>query len=93
MTAGVVVDVGNTVYSLVLDKVGNRLNESLFVNLIGKLGDNNAHSAVFVFFDFCPCPDGNFASARRISGTDSGATHDNTGGRKVRSFDVLHEFF
>ena len=93
MTAGVVVDVGNTVDSLVLDKVGNRLNESLFVNLIGKLGHDNAHSAVFVFLDFRSCPDSDFPSARCVSGTDSGATHNNTGGRKVRSFDVLHEFF
>ena len=93
MSSGVVVDVGNAVNSFILNEIGNRLDQSLFVDLIGELGHNNAHSAVFIFFDFRSGSYSDFTSARCVSGTDSGATHNDTGGREIRPLDVFHEFF
>ena len=93
VSVGVVLQIGNAFNSLVLDEVGNFFNKSSFVYAVRKFGYDNLKSVVFGFLDFGSCTNNDFASAGSISFSYALCTHNYAVGRKVRTFDVLHNFF
>ncbi len=92
LAAGIVVDVGNALNTLILHEVGDAFNQPRLVDLIGKLGHDNRKPAVFLVFDnFRARAQGDFAAPRRVSGTDARSAHNDTRRGEVGSFDVLHQ--
>ena len=81
---GIVVDVGNALYSLILDKLRDALDKSCLVHLIRQLRNDNFKSAVlFVFDNFGARSERYLASARCISGAYACSAHYDAGRRKI----------
>ena len=91
LTVGVVLNVRNTVNSLVFHKVGNVFDKSCLVDLIRQFGNNNLVSAVFSLYNLCFGSHGNFTSAGRISGSYTASAHNNAACRKVRAGHIVHK--
>ena len=90
-TVGVILDVGNALDALFLDEVGDVLNQTRLVDLVGQLGDDDLESAVLRFDDLCLGADGDFALAGGIGGADAASAHNDAARRKIRTGEVLHQ--
>ena len=90
LTVGMILDIWNTLNSLILYEVGNVFNKSCFVDLVRKLRNDNFISAVFSFDNFSLGSYGDFSSTCCIGGTNTASAHDNTACRKVGSGHTLH---
>ena len=91
LAVGLVVQVGDALDPLVLDQLGDALNQPGLVDHIGDLGNHDLIPAVLLFLDGGPAPEGDFAPAGGIGGPDAAAAHDDAGGGEVGSLDVLHQ--
>ena len=90
LTVGMILDIWNSLNSLILYEVGNVFNKSCFVDLVRKLRNDNFISAVFSFDNFSLGSYGDFSSTCCIGGTNTASAHDNTACRKVGSGHTLH---
>ena len=88
---GFIPDIGNPVNPFVFDQVGNSLNNTGFVDHVGNFGDDNRLPSFCVFLNIRFCTQGQFAAASRICAADSASAHDNTAGREVRAFNIVHQ--
>ena len=88
---GFVVQVADALDALVLDKVGNALDQAGLVDHVGDLGDENFKPPVFLFDDFGTAAQRDLAAPGRVGGADAAATHDDAAGGEVGAFDVFHQ--
>ena len=86
-----VADVGNALKALVAHLLGHVGDELALVDLIGKLGDDDALAVLAEFLKLRPGADGDLAAARGIRGADAAAAHDNALCREIRTLDIVHE--
>ena len=91
VAVGLVAQIGDAVDALVVHLVGDVLDELALVDLVGKLGDNDAGAALTEFLKLRAGPDDDLAAPRQIRLTDTAAAHDDALRREVRAGDVLHE--
>ena len=91
LAVGLVVQVGDALDPLVLDQLGDALNQPGLVDHIGDLGNHDLVPAVLLFLDGGPAPEGNLAPAGGIGGPDAAAAHDDAGGGEVGALDILHQ--
>ena len=91
VAVGVVIDVGDALDTLLLDEIGDALNQPRLVHLIRQLGHDDVVPAVLLLLDLGPRAHGDAAAARRVGGADAGAAHDDAAGREIRPLDVLHQ--
>ena len=91
VAVGLVADVGDAVKALVAHLLRHGGDQHPLVDLIGKLGHDDALAALAVFLKFRAGADGDLAAARRVGGADAAAAHDDALGGKVGSLDVLHQ--
>ena len=76
---------------LSFDELRHRLDEFGFVDLIGKLGDDDAVLAVSPPPRFPFSRDDYAAPAGAVSLTDTSSAHDKTAGRKVGRRHIFHK--
>ena len=88
---GLVADVGNALKALVVHLIGHVLDEHALVDLIGKLGDDDARAVAAEFFKFRARAQNDLAAARGIRRADAAAAHDDALGREIGAGDVLHQ--
>ena len=88
---GLVADVGNALQPLVVHLIGHVLDEHALVDLIGKLGDDDARAVAAEFFKFRARAQDDLAAARGICRADAAAAHNDALGREVGARDVLHQ--
>ena len=91
LAVGLIVQVADALDALVLDQVGNVLNEARLVDHIGDLGDDDLGAAVLLFLNGGAAAQGDLAAAGGVGGTDAAAAHDDAGGGEIRALDVLHQ--
>ena len=88
---GLVADVGNALKALVVHLIGHVLDEHALVDLIGKLGDDDARAVAAEFFKFGARAQDDLAAACGIRRADAAAAHDDALGREIGAGDVLHQ--
>ena len=93
LSVGIVADIGESLYLLVLVKLRYRLDKTRLVHLIRQLGNDYLISAVLRFLNLAARSYGYLAASCRIRRTDSGSAHDNAGGREIGPLYVLHYVF
>ena len=81
----------DALYCFILYKVGNVLYKTGFVYHVGKLGCDNAETAVVKLLNLRLCTDLKVPLTRRICSPDACHAHNNTCGRKIRTLDMLHK--
>ena len=91
LAVGLVVQVGDAVHPLVLDQLGDVLDQPGLVDHIGDLGHHDLEAAVLLFLDDGAAPQGDLAAAGGVGGADAAAPHDDAGGGEVGALDVLHQ--
>ena len=91
VSVGLVAQVGDALEALVLDLIGNVLDQTALVDLIGQLGHDDADPALAVLLKFRASAHEDPAPAGRIGGADAGAAQDDALGREIRALDVLHD--
>ena len=91
VAVGLVAQVGDALEALVVHLVGNILDELFFIDLIGELRDDDAHTVLPVLLKFGAGADHDAAAARGVGRPDAAAAHDDAAGREVRPLDVLHQ--
>ncbi len=91
VAVGLVPQVGNAVQALVLDLLGNVLDELALVDLIGQLRNDDPHPVLAEFLEFRSGPHHHLAAAGGVGGADAAAAHDDAAGGEVRAGDVLHQ--
>src|SRR5699024_4540255 len=88
---GLVVQVADAVDPLVLDQVGDVLDQAGLVDHIGDLGDDDLKPAVLLFLDDGAAPQGDLAAAGGVGGADAAAAPDDAGGGEGGALGVLHQ--
>ena len=88
---GFVVQVADALDALVLDKVGDALDQAGLVDHIGDLGDEDLKPPVFLFHNFGTPAQRDFAAPGRVGGADAAAPHNDAAGGEVGSLDVFHQ--
>ena len=83
--------VGDAFQPLFFDLVRNVLHQVLFVDLVGKLRDNDPDPILAVFFKFRPAPQDDPPAAGGIGRPNAAAAHDDALGREIRALDMLHQ--
>src|SRR5699024_9905141 len=78
-----VVEVRDALDALVLDEVGDGLDQAGLVDHIGDLGDEDLIAAVFLFHDLGAAAQGDLAAAGGVGGPDAGPAHDDAAGGEV----------
>ena len=91
VAVGFIADIGNTLEALVAHLVGHGGNELAFVDLIGKLGDDDALAVLAELLELGSGTDGDFTAAGRVGGADAASAHDDTARREIGALNVLHE--
>ena len=91
VAVGLVADIGNTLEALVAHLIGHCGNELTFVDLIGKLGNDDALAVLAELFELGSGADGDFAAAGRVGGADAASSHDDAARWEIRALDMLHE--
>ena len=91
VTVGFIADIGNTLEALVAHLIGHGGNELAFVDLIGKLGDDDALAVLAELLELGSGADGDFAAAGRVGGADAASSHDDAARWEIRALDMLHE--
>ena len=91
VAVGMIVDIGDAVDALILDKLCDVFDESCFVDLIRQLGDDDLVAAIRLFHNLCAGTHVNSAAAGAVCGANAAAAHNDAAGREIRSLNVLHE--
>ena len=91
LAVGLIVQAGNALDALFLDKVCHVLDETRLVDHIGDLGDHDLGAAVLGLLNGGAAAQGDLAAAGGVGGTDAAAAHDDAGSGEVRALDVLHQ--
>ena len=91
-TVGFIPQVRNAFYTLVLDQLSNRFHQPGLIDAIGDFGCYNAGSAMGHFFKMGTGTHFQLAPTGGISSTNTAASHNQTAGWEIRSFDVLTDF-
>ena len=93
MAVGFVVNVGNTFQPLVLDVIGDRFDEFLFVDLIRKFGyDDTFSRAVVEIFDLAFCAENDISPSGTIGVADAASAHDDAARREIGCGNVSDQF-
>ena len=88
---GFVIHIADALDPLVLDKIGDRLDQAGLVDHIGDLGDQDLIAAVLFLDDLGAAAQGDFSAAGGVGSADAAAPHDDAAGREVRALDMLHQ--
>ena len=88
---GIVVDIGDTLDLLVLDKVCDAFDKSCFVYVVRNFRNLDLKSSVLLLNDLGTGTDNNLASSRCVSRSHTRTSHNNTVGREVGALDMLHK--
>ena len=91
LAVGLIVQAGDALDALLLDKVGHVLNEAGLVDHIRDLRNDDLGAAVLGFLDGGAAPQGDLAPAGGVGGADAAAAHDDAGSGEVRALDVFHQ--
>ena len=91
---GLFADVRNAFEPLVLDHIGDRLDERRLVDLIGNFRNDDARTggvARLIFLDFALGTDDDAALSRAIGLADAASAHDDAARGKIGRGDIFHE--
>ena len=88
---GLVPEIGYTLYLLVLDPLGDLLDEHGLVHLVGNLVDDDPLLAVAHLLEVGVCPDLEPSTSGLVCGPYPGKAVDRTSGGEIRTLDELHE--
>ena len=91
LAVGLIVQAGDALDALFLDKVCHVLDEARLVDHIGDLGNDDLGAAVLGLLNGGAAAQGDLAAAGGVGGADAAASHDDAGSGEVRSLDVLHQ--
>ena len=92
-TAGMVIQVRNSVDLFVTDKFCDLLDKTCLVYKVRKLCDYDTRFTVRQSLDICHCADTDLATSCTVSFLDSTCTKDRRSCREVRTFDNLKKLF
>ena len=90
---GLVADVRDTLDPLLLRGFRDLLDQSGFADLVGDFGKDDGSSFAAALFDMMTRAKEDRAPASRVGTADARLAKDEAAGRKVRSFDMLHQRF
>ena len=88
LAVGLITDVGDTLNTLVLVQIGNVLDQTGLIDLIGQLGDDDAETALFILFDLGAGANGDLALAGGIGSLDAGTAKDDAACGEVGALDA-----
>ena len=87
-----IAEFGDTFKLLLFNQLGDALNQTRFVQLIGNLGDDNGFTAsLFVHFDTGFGAHIDASATGAVGLNNAGSAIDNTGSGKIRSGDIFHQ--
>ena len=94
LSARLVADIGDALDTLVLDQVGDRLDQHRLVDLVGDFRDDDAASDVgarAVLLDLALGADDDIALSGAVRLADAAPAHDDAARREIGRGDILHQ--
>ena len=88
---GVILNVGDTLQTLVLDQIGDIFDQPRLVDLVGQLGHDDLVSAVLRLHNLCFGADGDLAASGGVGSADAASAHDDAAGRKIGTGQTFHQ--
>ncbi len=91
LPVGLVADVGDALDGLLVDHLGDLLDQLGLVDHVGDLGDHDALAVLGHLLDLGLRPHHDAAAALVVGVVDAAPAQDHAAGREIRALDVLHQ--